>query len=244
MQNGTRADENLDYTTSHPKQKSSPSFSNRSVEFGRLKHCTKKALKKSGKLCPKTENLFKLNRSTNRRGKGVLKPSIAILMGSDSDLKVMKEAAETLEQFGIEYSMRILSAHRTPSEAADFAQNAHTEFECIICGAGLAAHLAGAIAARTHLPVIGVPLASGALNGQDALYATVQMPPGVPVASVGIDNAKNAALFAIQILSRKYPEIEHKLVEYRKKQSQKTIEKAQKLEEKGWKQFLEEQQKT
>ena len=160
-------------------------------------------------------------------------------MGSDSDLKVMKEAAETFEQFGIEYSIKILSAHRTPEEAADFALTAHTEFEAVICGAGLAAHLAGAIAARTHLPVIGVPLASGALHGKDALYATVQMPPGAPVASVGIDNAKNAALFAVQILGRKYPQIEQKLLDYRKKQSQKTIEKAKKLEELGWQKFLE-----
>jgi 5-(carboxyamino)imidazole ribonucleotide mutase len=162
-------------------------------------------------------------------------------MGSDSDLKVMKTAAETLEEFGIGYSMKILSAHRTPEQAAVFAEKAHTEFECVICGAGLAAHLAGAIAARTHLPVIGVPLASGALHGRDALYATVQMPPGIPVATVGIDNAKNAALLAVQILARKHPEIEQKLLDYRKKQSHKTLEKAEKLREKGWKQFLEEQ---
>ena len=172
-----------------------------------------------------------------------MKPKIAILMGSDSDLKTMKDAAEVLEQFGVEYKIAVLSAHRTPQEAAVFAEKAHQEFEAVICGAGMAAHLAGAIAARTHLPVIGVPLASGALNGTDALYATVQMPPGIPVATVGIDNAKNAGLLAVSILARKFPEIEQKLLEYRKKQSQKTLEKAALLETKGWKQFLEEQQK-
>ncbi len=168
-----------------------------------------------------------------------MEPKVAILMGSDSDLKIMKDAAEIFEQFGVQYQMKILSAHRTPEQAAFFAENCHKEFETIICGAGLAAHLAGAIAARTHLPVIGVPLASGALQGKDALYATVQMPPGISVATVGIDNAKNAALFAIQILSRKYPEIEQKLLDYRRKQSQKTVEKAAKLEELGWQKFLE-----
>lgn len=160
-------------------------------------------------------------------------------MGSDSDLKVMKDAAETLEQFGIEHELKILSAHRTPEQTAVFAENCHKEFEVVICGAGLAAHLAGAIAGKTHLPVIGVPLASGALQGKDALYATVQMPPGIPVATVGIDNAKNAALLAVQILGRKYPDIEQKLVEYRKKQSEKTVEKNKKLGELGWRKFLE-----
>lgn len=128
-------------------------------------------------------------------------PSVAIVMGSDSDLPVMKQAAEALDKFAVPCEMRVISAHRTPAEAAAYAQSARKRgIRVFIAGAGMAAHLAGAMAAQTELPIIGVPLASGSLAGQDALLATVQMPKGVPVATVAIGGAFNAGLLAVQIL--------------------------------------------
>ncbi|HEY3140335.1 MAG TPA: 5-(carboxyamino)imidazole ribonucleotide mutase [Acidimicrobiales bacterium] len=127
---------------------------------------------------------------------------IAVLMGSASDKDKMAPAADTLARYGIEADVRVLSAHRTPGLVADFASSARDQgYAAIICGAGMAAHLAGAVAAQTTLPVIGVPLSHGALTGVDALYATVQMPKGIPVATVAIDGAMNAALLAVQILA-------------------------------------------
>ena len=127
---------------------------------------------------------------------------IAVLMGSASDKDKMAPAADTLARFGIEADVRVLSAHRTPAKVAELASTAREQgYSAFICGAGMAAHLAGAVAAHTTLPVIGVPLASGALNGVDALYATVQMPKGIPVATVAVDGAMNAALLAVQILA-------------------------------------------
>ena len=127
---------------------------------------------------------------------------VAILMGSKSDLSLMQPAADALSALGIAHEIRILSAHRTPARTREFAESAREAgIGAIICGAGGAAHLAGALAAHTTLPVIGVPLARTPLGGQDALLATVQMPPGVPVATVGIDSAENAALLAAQILA-------------------------------------------
>jgi len=127
---------------------------------------------------------------------------VAILMGSANDMDTMTPAAETLAQFGVEYEVHVMSAHRTPAKVAVFTQSARADgFGVIICGAGMAAHLAGAVAANTTLPVIGIPLAGGALNGVDALYATVQMPRGIPVATVAINGAMNAALLAIQMLA-------------------------------------------
>ncbi len=126
---------------------------------------------------------------------------VAIIMGSDSDLPVMKGAAEALEKFGVGFEMRVLSAHRTPIEAAQFAQEARGRgIRVIIAGAGAAAHLAGAVAAQSVLPVIGVPISTPPLNGMDSLLATVQMPKGIPVATVAISNAFNAGLLAVQIL--------------------------------------------
>jgi 5-(carboxyamino)imidazole ribonucleotide mutase len=123
-------------------------------------------------------------------------------MGSPNDKDKMQPAADTLEQFGIEADVRVLSAHRNPAGVADFVSSARANgYAAIICGAGMAAHLAGAAAAHTTLPVVGVPLSSGALNGVDALYATVQMPRGIPVATVAIDNATNAALLVVQMLA-------------------------------------------
>jgi 5-(carboxyamino)imidazole ribonucleotide mutase len=146
------------------------------------------------------------------------KPLVGILMGSDSDLPVMTKAAEVLKEMGVPYEIDISSAHRLPEKTATYAKTARGRgIEVLIAGAGMAAHLAGVLAAHTTLPVIGVPLKSGALEGVDALYSTVQMPPGIPVATVGIDGAKNAAFLACEILSIKYPEITRKLEDFREK---------------------------
>lgn len=133
---------------------------------------------------------------------------VAILMGSPNDMDKMAPAAETLERYGIEADVRVMSAHRSPALVAEFTAAARDNgYGVMICGAGMAAHLAGAVAAQTTLPVIGVPLASGALNGVDALYSTVQMPPGIPVATVAVNGAKNAALLAVQILAVDDPDL-------------------------------------
>ena len=137
-------------------------------------------------------------------------------MGSDSDLETMSEAVTILDTFGIPFEITVASAHRSPARATRFASSARKRgIKVIIAGAGHAAHLAGAIAAHTTLPVIGVPIAGGPLNGADALYSIVQMPKGVPVATVGISNAKNAALLAIQILALSDSDLAAKLTEYR-----------------------------
>ena len=126
---------------------------------------------------------------------------VAVLMGSPNDQPKMAPATATLTEFGIEADERVMSAHRTPAAVAEFATTARQNgYAAIICGAGMAAHLAGAVAANTTLPVVGVPLSGGALNGVDALYATVQMPRGIPVATVAIDGAMNAALLVVQML--------------------------------------------
>jgi 5-(carboxyamino)imidazole ribonucleotide mutase len=144
------------------------------------------------------------------------KPLVGILMGSDSDLPVMEKAREVLKEMGVSYELDISSAHRLPDKTAQYARTARDRgIEVLIAGAGMAAHLAGVLAAHTTLPVIGVPLKSGALEGVDALYSTVQMPPGIPVATVGIEGAKNAAYLACEILSIKYPEIAKKLEDFR-----------------------------
>ena len=127
---------------------------------------------------------------------------VAVLMGSPNDQTKMAPATSTLGEFGIEADERVMSAHRTPAVVAEFAGSARENgYAAIICGAGMAAHLAGAVAANTTLPVVGVPLSGGALNGVDSLYATVQMPRGIPVATVAIDGAMNAALLVVQMLA-------------------------------------------
>lgn len=152
-------------------------------------------------------------------------PSVGIVMGSKSDLEVMKTASTMLAQFGIESEMRVISAHRTPDIAADYAKSAESRgLKAIIAGAGAAAHLAGAMAANTTLPVIGVPLASGTLNGVDALYATVQMPTGVPVATVAIGGSANAAILAAQILALSDRKLAEKLHAYKEQIKAKAIE--------------------
>lgn len=149
---------------------------------------------------------------------------VAIIMGSDSDLPVMQEAADILKDLGIQYEVTIVSAHRSPHLAASFAEGAEDAgFDAIIAGAGGAAHLAGVVASLTPLPVIGVPMKSAALNGMDSLLSIVQMPSGVPVATVGINGAKNAGILAAQMLSLKYPELRQKIKEY-KTRLEKTIE--------------------
>jgi len=154
-------------------------------------------------------------------------PLVGILMGSDSDLTVMEKAAEVLKQMGVAWEMDISSAHRLPDKTAEYAKAARQRgIEVLICGAGMAAHLAGVVASHTTLPVIGVPLKSGALNGVDALYSTVMMPPGIPVATVAVDGAKNAAYLACSILSIKRPELAEKLEAFREQTRQALLEKS------------------
>jgi len=142
---------------------------------------------------------------------------VGILMGSKSDESKMVKAKETLEEFEIDYEWRVLSAHRNPDQVVELVTTARENgFVAFICGAGMAAHLAGVVAAHTTLPVVGVPLSGGALNGQDALYATVQMPKGVPVATVAIDGSQNAALLVLQMIGIENKEIADKLAAYKR----------------------------
>ena len=137
-------------------------------------------------------------------------------MGSTSDESKMSKAKETLEEFGIEYEWKVLSAHRNPDKVVNLVSTARENgFVAFICGAGMAAHLAGVVAAHTTLPVVGVPLSGGALNGQDALYATVQLPKGVPVATVAIDGSQNAALLVLQMIGITNTDIAEKLRIYK-----------------------------
>ena len=159
------------------------------------------------------------------------KPLVGILMGSDSDLPVMEKAAEVLTQLGVVWEMDISSAHRMPEKTAEYARSARERsLEVLICGAGMAAHLAGVVASHTTLPVIGVPLKSGAMTGVDALYATVQMPPGIPVATVAVDGGKNAGYLAASILSIKRPELADRLEQFREATRQELEEKSRLLQ--------------
>ena len=149
---------------------------------------------------------------------------VAIIMGSTSDWDVMSPACTTLEEFGIEYEKRVLSAHRNPGPLAEYVSSAREKgFDIIIAGAGGAAHLPGVIAALTTLPVIGVPVKSKALNGLDSLLSIVQMPSGIPVATMAIDGARNAALYAVAILALSDSTLSNKLEEFRKRQSDKVL---------------------
>lgn len=159
---------------------------------------------------------------------------VSIVMGSDSDLPVMEKAAGILQEFGIGYEMRVLSAHRTPDETSEYARTAAGRgFAVIIAGAGMSAALPGVVAAQTELPVIGVPVYGQKLGGVDALYAIAQMPPGVPVASVGIDAAVNAALLAVRILALSDPELVKKLEAYRDSAREKVLNKDRMMQEKA-----------
>lgn len=156
---------------------------------------------------------------------------VAVIMGSDSDLPVVKKAVIELKTYGVPYECHVMSAHRTPQLACEFAANAKDNgFGVIICAAGMAAHLAGVIAGHTTLPVIGIPCKSSNLDGLDALLATVQMPSGIPVATVAIDGAKNAALLAIQMLALSDDTLAAKLSDAKKEMIDGVVEKDEKLQ--------------
>ena len=160
------------------------------------------------------------------------KRKVLILMGSDSDLPVMRKAVDVLREFEVACEVRVLSVHRVPDVALKKAAEAESEgFGIIICGAGMAAHLAGAVAAKSNLPVIGVPLESGALKGVDALYSTVQMPPGIPVATVAIGGARNAAILAVRILALGDAELAERLRAFRQKVADEVLEKDRRVQD-------------
>jgi phosphoribosylamine--glycine ligase len=163
-----------------------------------------------------------------------MKPQVLIVMGSDSDLPVMEGAEEMLRKLQIPYEITVASAHRTPERAAKLASQAEEKgIEAIIAGAGMAAHLAGVLAAHTIVPVIGVPIDSSPLSGLDALLSTVQMPPGVPVAAMAIGRAgaRNAAIFSAQIIARKDPKVARRLRNLRKRLSEEVVTKSKKLKD-------------
>lgn len=165
---------------------------------------------------------------------------IGIIMGSDSDLPVMKEAAEILDQFEIPYELTVVSAHRTPERLYKYAEEAEEKgLEVIIAGAGGAAHLPGMVASITSLPVIGVPVKTSKLSGLDSLYSIVQMPGGVPVATVAINGSKNAGLLAIQILGTADQSLREKYMTYKKEMKEMVEKTASKLENMGYKDYLE-----
>lgn len=156
---------------------------------------------------------------------------VAVIMGSDSDLPVVQKAVDTLRDFDVPFEVHVFSAHRTPEQAKEFSLNADkNSFGVIIAAAGKAAHLAGAMAANTVLPIIGIPIKSSTLDGLDALLSTVQMPSGMPVATVAIDGAQNAALLAIQMLAISDPQLHDKLSEFRSKATQKVLDKNSEIE--------------
>ena len=157
-----------------------------------------------------------------------MRKKVAVIMGSDSDWPVVKAACTQLAEFGIPYEAHILSAHRTPAAAAEFARD--NGFGVLICAAGMAAHLAGAFAGNSTLPVIGIPMKGGAMDGLDALLATVQMPSGIPVATVALNGAKNAAVLAAQILAVSDDALAAKLDAAREKMAAQIAEKEQKLQ--------------
>lgn len=157
---------------------------------------------------------------------------VLIIAASDSDLPVMNEAAGVLEEFGVEYDMTISSAHRSPERTKELVEKAKIDgVKVIIAGAGLAAHLAGVIAAYFPLPVIGVPIQSGTLQGADALLSTMQMPPGIPVATVAVNGAKNAGILAVQILATSDKNLEERMIDYKKKLAEGVEEKADRMTE-------------
>jgi 5-(carboxyamino)imidazole ribonucleotide mutase len=179
--------------------------------------------------------------SINKIGSDFMSIKVGIIMGSDSDLPVMKEAAEVLDEFAIDYELTVVSAHRTPKRVANYAEQAEDKgIDVIIAGAGGAAHLPGMTAAETSLPVIGVPIKTSKLSGVDSLYSIVQMPGGVPVATVGINGAKNAALLAIQILGVADSDIRDQMKNYKNELAEKVEETAEEVESLGYEQYLAE----
>lgn len=171
----------------------------------------------------------------------MVQPEIAVIMGSDSDLPTMQAAIEICEAFEVPHEVSIISAHRTPERMVEFAQAAHRRgLKVIIAGAGGAAHLPGMVAALTPLPVIGIPVPSRHLQGIDSLYSIVQMPAGIPVATVAIGNAKNAGLLAVQILATHQPQLQEKIQQFRQTQTDAVLRKQAKLEKLGPQQYLRE----
>ncbi len=171
------------------------------------------------------------------------KPLVGILMGSDSDLPVMKDAAEVLKQLGVESEVHTLSAHRTPEAVVEYVTKSEAAgYKAFICGAGGAAHLAGVVAAHTALPVIGVPIMNAKMGaaGVDALFSTVQMPPGIPVATVGIGGARNAGILAAQIIGAGDDAIRNNVTAFKAKMAKDIVAKDTELQEKGFKKYLEE----
>lgn len=170
-------------------------------------------------------------------------PLVGIVMGSDSDLPIMKSAAEVLEEFGVDYELTIISAHRSPKRAIEYASTATERgLEVIVAGAGGAAHLPGILAAITPLPVVGVPIKTKTLDGLDSLYSIVQMPSGIPVATVSINGAKNAGLLAVQILSVVDPELRLKLIDYKRRLAAEVNDKAVTLQQLGYKEYLKQKE--
>ncbi len=158
------------------------------------------------------------------------KIEVGIIMGSDSDLPIMEDAVKVLKEFEIGYEVKVLSAHRTPNQHAEYSKSAiQRGLKVIIAAAGGAAHLPGVTAAQTTLPVIGVPIKGKSLEGMDALLSIVQMPPGIPVATVAINGAKNAAILAASIIALVNPDLQAKLVEYKKKMEKDSLAKNEKL---------------
>ncbi len=166
-------------------------------------------------------------------------PKVGIVMGSDSDMKVMSKVADTFEKLGVDYEMTIISAHRMPDVFYDYATKAEeNDYKVIVAGAGMAAHLPGMCAAIFPMPVVGIPLSSKNLDGVDALHSIVQMPPGVPVATVAIDGGVNAAVLAAKILATSNPELLERLKEYSKEMKEMVSAKSAKLDELGYKEYL------
>lgn len=167
-------------------------------------------------------------------------PTVGIIMGSDSDLPTMKDAIAVCEEFNIPCEVAIVSAHRTPERMVEYAKSAHSRgLKVIIAGAGGAAHLPGMVASLTPLPVIGVPVPSRHLQGIDSLYSIVQMPAGIPVATVAIGNSKNAGLLAVQILAVHQPELLERVLHYRKTLSESVMEKQKRLAQLGYHHYLD-----
>ncbi len=170
----------------------------------------------------------------------VKNPKVGIIMGSDSDLEVMAEAAKILENFGVPYEITVASAHRSPEIVHKYVTTAKARgLKIVIAGAGGAAHLAGVAASLTTLPVIGIPIKTKSLDGFDSLLSTVEMPPGIPVATVGINSGKNAGLLAIQILALFDKNLENKLINYKKKMGNEIKIKGEKLLKVGYKKYLQ-----
>ena len=167
-------------------------------------------------------------------------PQIGIIMGSDSDLPTMQAAIQICEEFDVAHEVTIISAHRTPERMVEYAKTAHERgLKVIIAGAGGAAHLPGMVAALTPLPVVGVPVKTSTLSGVDSLYSIVQMPGGIPVATVAIGNAKNAGLLAVQILASQQPELLNRVVKYRQSLSEMVMQKQAELDQLGYQAYLE-----